>query len=812
MKFIAGLLLCLLCLTVRGADEPPELKSNGLPAGNPEAVLPGGAVVHVRANNLANLVNTLNDLIMSFVPEKAVPKEMQEILKQPKPVLAYIGMMTGGQPLTVEDMSATLGVALDKPVSLSFYPMNPAEGFVLSVPMKDPKTITALLMNALRPRKFAPIAIGDKQAFHIIGTSPDMPRELYVACSEDRAYICGSPMLVQMLFAADQPRLDKGAMISQALTQHAASDVTLMLNTEVVKPLLERVRKMYSTIPPNLIAQLRQELMREIPPQQLVQINMRLRFQMGINDVQQGLDYIEAASTATYEVLVSEVLDRLTGIDGLAISFGVGAPLQKFNLSFYSKDLKAAAGTQPLPMAEVTAALAKIPGSRNTVAITGREPKAEPSKLLIKWADALKAKFAAKNLPLEFVNQFGEYARQLKAEQSIESQVPWTLRTSYSPPAAAVAPAKTLAEYLKNVFGGPAAKYTLTVIPGQDEALLEKHFAGVAQTTAENQKASKVFLANADQSPPALTFTSRFQAQPTNGKARKLVFENVWTTSSGFFGYSQHELINRQIMYSVKHGDYLFMHDSIGTADTWLNGIDALPVSPVAPAITRMFELAPKDATSLQFVRVMNEVAVGVKQLQELEDVARVELDGYLAKATEILKAEKPAKDKLAALSEIEPPLLMHSLNMGKDGQPYIVLIGDLRYPRPKFVPIIANLLKDFVAKAEDVGGALAYERVQDGRLEGGAVISTEAIALLVKTTVNSVFENYVIPADGQAKLREALGPIGVGPGTREEALLFNPTWDGLNFMMMGAKPKRQREAVKKVPAAKDEDDEEDEF
>jgi hypothetical protein len=777
-KVVLGVLLSVLCYGAGwAADEDPVLKSSGLPAGNPEAVLPGGAVLHLRANNLAGLVNTLNDLIMSFVPEKALPPELQPILQNPKPVLAFIGLNTGGEPLTVEALSAAFGIPLDKPITLSFYPMNPEEGFVLSVPMSDPKALTALLMNALRPRKFAPIQTGGKQGFQIIGSNPDLPRNFYVACSENRAYLCGSPMLAQMLFDAQPARLNKSEVVAKALAQHTASDVMLVLNTEVVKPLLEHIRKAYSQIPPQLIARARQRALRNLSPNDLQKLNVQLRLRTGINDVEQGLDYVEAIASASYEVLAQGLLDGLGGIDGAALSFKVGSPLQKLSLSYYSKNIKVAASTQPVPVDEVLQALAKIPGDRNSLSISGRQPKAEPCPYLIKWADALKAKFAAKNLPLGTVTAFADYARQLKAEQSLESQAPWTLRAAYAPPVRENIAASKVLDYVKAKFLNPAQSYTLTVLPGQDEMLIEKHFAALSQTSMDNQKAAQTLTARAEQEPSFLNYTSRFQASATQGKARKLVCENVYATSSGFFGYSQHEWINRQIIYSVKQGDYLFMHNSRGSEDTFLNGIDKLPVEPLAPAVGKLLALAPKDSSAIRTVRALNMLARALENLTKFENVARAELDGYLAKTAGILKGNQPADAKLAALRAIEAPVLVRALNMSKDGQPYLTLLGNLRYPRPQAMPVLAGLLKDFIAKSDAVGGAVAYERTQDGLYEAGAVVSTEALALLVKTTVNAFFETYVLVPNGQAKLRDAV--VVPGDGQRPDGVvLYNPLWD----------------------------------
>jgi len=63
------LLLWLAALPVF-AEEPVVLKSTGIAPGEPEAVLPSGAVLHVRAGNLQQTVKSLDSLAMSFVRKR----------------------------------------------------------------------------------------------------------------------------------------------------------------------------------------------------------------------------------------------------------------------------------------------------------------------------------------------------------------------------------------------------------------------------------------------------------------------------------------------------------------------------------------------------------------------------------------------------------------------------------------------------------------------------------------------------------------------------------------------------------------------
>ena len=136
------LLLLLAPITIEAQpveNEIPVLLSTGLPTTDtPEEVLPQGAIVYLRVNNILELMENIDSLLTSFVPEKALPPEFQPFLTDPQPFIGFLGQQLFGQPVALKDIPNLIGLALDRPVSLAFYPMDPLQGFALSIPISHP--------------------------------------------------------------------------------------------------------------------------------------------------------------------------------------------------------------------------------------------------------------------------------------------------------------------------------------------------------------------------------------------------------------------------------------------------------------------------------------------------------------------------------------------------------------------------------------------------------------------------------------------------------------------------------------------------
>ena len=191
VKVCVCVLVLLVVPFVAGAQQQAEMQfplllSTGLPTTEtPEEVLPTGAIAYLRANNIQVLLENIDSLLTAFVPEKALPPDLQPIFTGPQPFITFFGMQAFGQPVQLSEISNLIGIALDRPVSLALYPMPPDKGFMLSIPIANPTVITGVAEGMLSPETFEKGSIGDVSYYRVVPSKPDLPDEVYILTSEN---------------------------------------------------------------------------------------------------------------------------------------------------------------------------------------------------------------------------------------------------------------------------------------------------------------------------------------------------------------------------------------------------------------------------------------------------------------------------------------------------------------------------------------------------------------------------------------------------------------------------------------------------
>ena len=769
-------LLVLAPASRAGEEGPPVLRSTGVGEGVPESLLPAGAIVHVRAHSPLALIKSLDQFILSFVPEKALAPGQQLFLKQPLPLLGLLGFHRAGKTMTADEVGQMFGVAPGQPVTVSLYMGEAGPMLMASLPISEPKAFTGLLMNALAPRKFELKRSADVQYFEIVGTNPDLPNPLYVSCSEKRAYISTSLALTKNL-TVNVPRLSEASpLISTAMKEHADQDLTVFVDPFVLKRMVATLQDRYPIIPPRTIQQLRMQILRNLPPDQKRQFDLRLRWQYGIDGVEQGLDYLEALATGSYEVLLGYLAGHVKALKGLVVSVDLGHPTQRMRVVLHSDAIKKAACTQPLPMPAVRAALAKLPGPRDWVTMTGRCQPSKTPPVMKAWMDKLKEKFAQKKLPADGLTRYASFLLNYHHAQQLEAQVPWTISASVSPPAVEkTTPPDNVLEYLKSLFTGPQGG-TLIVMPAQEKDFIAAHYSKEALGVTTNEKDYRE-LSDQDY---WFNCSARSRVTPVENGLKKLIYETAYTSNFGLFGYSEHELVNRKILYYGQKDNSLFMQQGTTSGDVWVSRLNKLPAQPLSPSLTRMLDRIPADAVSARTVRILHQFPALLDGLGTIENLIHAELDGYLVKVCKILDEEADPAKREAKVLAIEPPLTMMALcSDPATKKPYLLLPGNLRFPRSKVVPAIAQLFKAYTDNADKLGGTLEYERITDGACEMALNFNSDALAFFVKSTVNSFLETYGGP-EGRQKLQKILLHPADGRLQRNQVLLYNTLWSFL--------------------------------
>jgi len=763
----------------------PLLLSTGLPATEtPEEILPTGAVVYLRANNLQVLLKNIDSLLTSFVPEKALPPELQPIFAGPQPFITFFGMQMFGQAVELSELSNLIGIALDRPVSLALYPMPPDKGFVLSVPIAHPTVVTGMAESILRPESLEQGSIGDVSYYRVVPSNPDLPREVYVLASEKTAFFCGSLNIAQMLVNSDNmgtitidPVMEKG------LKKYENRDLILVAGPGFLKSQLLPMKEQFAQVLVPVFLQAR-EGVQQIPPAHRLTIDTRLRLQFGIDGIDQLVDYAEAYSSGIYRVLLDKVVALLTNLDGIALSVDFEEKFQNIAFTLFSQDIQSEKFTAPLPLDEVKQALNVLPGNKSTLIAAGQAPEASASIFFTNILNAIEEELQNKSLPMDGFLAFKEYYLAKQHHSPLKSKVGWTLKTLV--PASVkidFSQFNTLGELLK--YGGDRLSagpflVSMTLMPSVEEGLIENHFADEAKSITQNEQNYRKLREKLTIKQPFFDLTGRFQQEDMGADLKKLIMERVYTTRRGFFGYQQHEFINRRIMLHQKKAKYEVLYDP-GADAALIKTQLSTESHPVPEAAIKLIDQTPAGTNMVSLFRTLHVVSGVLDVLSEVEELIHREMDTFLVKAQELVDTSGEEEFDVKLLeAKVELPLLLASLHLDENGKVYCVLPGELHYPRPLVIPKVKELFTDFLAAAHDVGGSVSFIAVQPGEFEISSVQSTEALALLGKTAVNNFYDQYMSSPEGMQLLMTTLAHPADFQDLTEEQIFINPFWEAI--------------------------------
>ncbi|MCE9556207.1 MAG: hypothetical protein K8T91_22900 [Planctomycetes bacterium] len=750
------------------------LKPSGLLAGDaPEAIVPSGAVVHVRIKSAELLLNDLSAMATKFIPEKALPPDRRKLLDGPNPLLALIGMQTTGRPLTVPMLAEQSGLDLARPVTLSVYAQGtPDKSFILTLPVRDMKALSRMLAAFVNGAE--EVALEGGSALHIQIEHND----LFLVCSERVVCACGSKDLAQMLLSAPREgRLDRSEMIGRGLREHADDNLVIVADAEPIKPMLMMLRQM-SAVPEPMVADLRKDMLRGVSAKDLANFNSQLSKRLNIRDVEQLMDICEVVALGTYEALAEAVLSEADNFQGIVIAADVGADMQRFHLTVYSRSITP--GGKPLPLAEAAKAVPKLPGTHNYLMLQGQSAAPAKSKLLGDIIERIAKRAQAKDLPKAFAQTLQKAYAEYQPEPTLDSKVPWSVTTrAIGPKSKGPDAFPSLQKYWESVYANmstPVEVATIQAIPKQQEDFLTAHYKQASEASNNNDRIYRLLRERGGFGAPSYERESRFAVRKLDGGVLNMVRETSYTTRWGFFGFNEHELINREFTLCRDVGDLTLLCP--GGADPSV--LSNFQPQRVPAAIKRLVtELrAPADANRIELLRVATSVLDTVDLVALVETLAHKELTDYLAKVNAVRKAGGEDDETLSRLRAIEMPALVHHLKQNKDGSFYVSLPGGLTFPRPKVMPEVLALLDEYRKAVDAQGGMAVYQRQAAGRFDVVTLHSTEALATLVRTVGNRVVEKYLSNQEEMQRVQGLFHNELDQAARRHPTVLSNPTWD----------------------------------
>ena len=733
-----------------------ELSPSDLPANvEPEKLLPAGVILHVRINSSGELLDDASKMITPFIPEKAIGPVAQMALQQPNPLLALIGFQTMGQPLSVEMLSGMSGVDPTRAATLSFYLDNPQQGFVLCVPVLDLERPSALLQNMLRPNQ-APEEIELDGGTALRVQSSDL--EMFVVCSKDTVCVCGSARLAQALLSSQpEQKLDSAKFIAKAIKKHSSDNLVVVIDPAPAKGFLPMING-FETIPPEQVAKWRDDLLANVGPQDLDSFNRQIKTQLGVEDVEQLLDYVECIALGSYEVTFKELKLAAKDFKGVTFAIDLQEEFQSFEMSLFSDAIKPANATQPLPMADVKKVVASLPGPHDFLVLSGQAAKPEKSRYLADLVARIGAKMTEKNLPMDLHDNVQAAIDGYEPVPTLKSEVEWTIGTSFLFDSVEADQYDDAMTYLTD-FWASFSVVSLQAIPLQKDGFLESHFNQKSKTTNANYANWQKLWKNMNANESIFEQSSDSRAEALEDGVHRLTYEDTYRSKAGLFGYNEHELINRYFTLYRNQADHTLLWPGGNDPDRFLS----FKPEQEAPAISRLFDNAqlPEDVQQIELWRNIHRVVGFVDAVEDIESLLHKEMSAYLAEVQKVGAGAKDENDWIELIPEIEaiemPITVAHVQWDPASKEVYLVTPASLAFPRPKVLPAVLELLKDYRTESPKLGGAIVHHQTQAGEYDLVVTQSTAGMAKLVRSVGNNVADEYLNNPTGQQKLQQLL-------------------------------------------------------
>ncbi len=786
-KLLLVMLVSLSALGSWGVAEAQGLQAQqlvdrGLPAGPVRDVLPAsGAVLHLQIHDLLSVVEGVEEILVAGVPEKAVPPDVQGLLQTEHPVLTLLGYQTVGQPLTAELLQQMTGIDTRRTISLTLYMGDPRRTFILTIPAQSREPLVPMLNQLLEPSEVQEVTIGDTQAIRVVSENLPFIPEFYLVSSSDTLFICGDRSLVSALRnTPESQRLGKDPFMSRALPTAEEKQLRVVLNPATIKPFAMQLQNL-GMMAKTMIPIGRNKIMQEIPREAREQIEMQLRMNLGVRDLDQFADYVECILGATLDMVLEGVVARAMAFEGFEMTTSLHGGVVEFGTTIHSSRFQAEGSTKAIPMDQVKQALAWLGSDYQSFTITGKktEPK-QAAPIISAWAKRVQQQCQMRGLPWPGLERYIKLLEDFKPMPVVESRTPWVLSTR-APlyPAPSVADAESLQAYLVSLELPIYRPVKIT--PNQGRGFLESCFRQEVEALNTNRQLELEFANTIQPQKPFFLRENRFGATSLDGGLMRYTRESSWATRGGIFGYDQHELVNRKVVYARSVGDYLVYHHGV-TPSRWLSGLQARQSGKLAPGVASLLDRVPEGANFICVQRWLQDLPQCIDWVGQVESRLHADATKYLTEAQAAVDNSSSLDEAIYKIQGMKMPLIFGSVNIDPTTKKVYAILptGDAAFvlPRPKVVPLVQTLLTEYEAKADSLGGSLVYTKVGGGACQFTMMQDTAALTTLTKTVGNALFENYLGSPEAQTRLKQRLSaPRDWDRSVFNEVVVRNPQW-----------------------------------
>lgn len=768
------------------ADSNDPIPTSGIPAGSAEYILPANAIAHARLRSPQSLLEQAEALAIQTIPPKAVPAPFRPLLNTKHPLLTLLGIPTVQGELTSAAIAEHFGLDSDAAVTATLYPGDPTKFFIASVGVADPNTLYRTLTMFLGSEAVTQTSVGGRRM--LLVRTPQLPiRALYVAFSKDRAYLSGEPsLLIHLHESGDLPSIADDPHLGNVMDLVKNKDLVLSLNPGLIKPFTSQL-PFFKYVPLGFLAQAREQILQGIPQGQRREIERQLQQQFGTGDLEEILDYAECFVSATYEQLFDTLYQTVAGMNGTTFALRFHHAFPEMSFYLHHDQIQTSHSTHPIPLAAINEALERLGTDSNHLTASGQHQPSGASEWVTEWMANVRSLVDSKGLETDVLDKVQALFLDTVQPNTVEAKVPWTVRLN-----AQVNPAQPLSEFQtltdllaaqqQNLFARQSRP--VTIIPQHNTAFLRHHFQSEIEAHEKNRELTQQIFGQSNRAQWILN-ERRLGETSLSDHVQKFTLENAYVSQSGFFGYNQHEFINRKIFLAKAVGDYLVFHQAAGEPD-WIQDLEPSTRSDEHYSLKHLLKRLPKDVNYFTAHRGIGHLVELVDWLEDAESLLHRDITHYLSQVTEVTSGVTDREALEQAVQSLTFSPVVTALNQDSEGLFYCLLPGNITFPRAPVVPVLTNLFESFREAVDNKGGLIAYTRTLDGTKEWTVSWNTEGVSALIQNVGNSVIDGYIEDPQGiPSVMNLVINQRDRDPNRMEQTIFKNPAWRFLDQIQL---------------------------
>jgi len=739
--------------------------------------LPEGAVIILSLNNLEETVLELDQVLTTFVPSNILPPPIKQLLGQPEAIIKFLSQQAFGQQLKADQLLQIFGLNSKGSIYVAFYPPEPGKSkpsLVLTIPISNHQKISGLLNNVLKIRKAEKKNDGDQIIWEINSFNRDLPSKLFITCSKENMYISTSYEISKSLYQTKKEKsLGESSFFKTAIQN--GKNINLLVDINPLKKHYHQNKMQFQSLHQLGVMQMH-KLISQIPPEKKVDINFRLQTQFGILSIDEAAQYLEAVIVGGSPHFYKIIDDTITNFQGISLAFDLEKSIQTFEFNIHSNNLKPAITS--INKTELISALNYIPGPRSAfTAMSKADPKSNKNEWL-PFLDSIKSEFQKRKLDTKILDKAVKDMGVFSTPGTLNQFANLVVQTNYIKSGLkSVDTFKTFSDYLKKLKDAANTTFQkTTLLKGVDNSQVIAFY----KENVNFHKKSKVFtdsmltmIGCGDEDYIKL---GSFKSEVYKPGVTKLTIEKGFRLKKGYFGYHEHDVINRQYLYFKPMDDFIVVEKGQREPTELIT----FTKRPAPDSLVKLLNLVPANTTSVSVQRFLHLVPEFIDFLGSVENSIHKEMNDFIAKV-QLDELNETAARK--AFKGLDLPLVFSCLSVSDDNTKVFNIFGVLEYPRSKVIPLFKQVFKDVYTHKDKLGGSMVCCIKEQGVLRYKIIMSSEGASHLIRSVVNNFATEHMHKPQGMQNLQMKVVQRNDGRLKLRKAIFFNPVWEPLLHM-----------------------------